>query len=399
MYWPFGSSLVNGPPGWRTISRTGLPVISTMRPPTWNEPMPRSTMSSFANAGSATLTAAAIKAKRIIPSPVFVGALSPICRHVATVGNAIDAARVGRVPFTPNCLRVRSRERKCAALEPMLQQFCCRQRADRRKRILSTIVPRIWDNRGCLNLQRGARMLGLATVLLLASSIATAVAQAPATIRVGHFPNITHVQALVAQQLRAAGQRLVRRAARPGVKIEWYAYNAGPSAMEAIFADTLDLTYVGPNPAINAYARSRGEEIRIVAGAVNGGSALVVQPDRASSKPADFRGKRIATPQFGNTQDVAARAWLASGGLRITQTGGDAQVLPTANPDQLGAVPAQAARCGVDGRAVGVAPRARGRRQVLVEEKDAVTTVLAASASFSPRSAIWCAASSRRTAS
>ena len=71
-----------------------------MRPPTWNEPMPRSTMSSFANAGSATLTAAAIKAKRIIPSPVFVGALSPICRHVATVGNAGRcSARVGRVPF------------------------------------------------------------------------------------------------------------------------------------------------------------------------------------------------------------------------------------------------------------------------------------------------------------
>src|SRR3712207_4689154 len=105
--------------------------------------------------------------------------------------------------------------------------------------------------------------------------------------------------------------------------------------MEAIFAKSLDLTYVGPNPAINAYARSRGEEVRVIAGAVNGGSALVVQPEGGFSKAADFRGKRIGTPQFGNTQDVAARAWLVGGGLRITQTGGDAQVLPTSNPDQL----------------------------------------------------------------
>ena len=105
--------------------------------------------------------------------------------------------------------------------------------------------------------------------------------------------------------------------------------------MEAIFADTIDLTYVGPNPAINAYAKSRGEEIRIVAGAADGGAALVVQPDSSLRTPADFRGKQIATPQLGNTQDVAARAWLTAGGLQITQTGGDAQVVPTANPDQL----------------------------------------------------------------
>ena len=105
--------------------------------------------------------------------------------------------------------------------------------------------------------------------------------------------------------------------------------------MEAIFAGSIDLTYVGPNPALNAYVRSRGDEVRVVAGAVNGGSALVVQTDSASPRPSDFRGKRIGTPQFGNTQDVAARAWLVAGGLRITQTGGEAQVLPTANPDQL----------------------------------------------------------------
>jgi NitT/TauT family transport system substrate-binding protein len=105
--------------------------------------------------------------------------------------------------------------------------------------------------------------------------------------------------------------------------------------MEAILANSIDLTYVGPNPAINAYAKSRGREIRIVAGAANGGAALLVQSGSQLKVASDFRGKRIATPQFGNTQDVAARAWLAAGGLRITQTGGEAHVIPTSNPDQL----------------------------------------------------------------
>ena len=226
-----------------------------------------------------------------------------------------------------------------------------------------------------------ARTFGLATVLLLASPVAS-VAQAPAAIRVGHFPNVTHVQALVARNFERHGREWFTARLGAGLKVEWYTYNAGPSAMEAIFANTLDLTYVGPSPAINAYARSRGEEIRIVAGAVNGGSALVVQPDSGLAKPADFRGKRIATPQFGNTQDVAARAWLASGGLRITQTGGDAQVLPTANPDQLGLFQRKQvdAVWTVEPWVSRLELEAGGK--ILIEEKDAVTTVLAASAKF-----------------
>ena len=229
--------------------------------------------------------------------------------------------------------------------------------------------------------QRSVRMLGLATVLL-ASPVATAVAQAPATVRVGHFPNLTHVQALVARNFERQGREWFSARLGPGLKVEWYVYNAGPSAMEAIFANTLDLTYVGPSPAINAHARSRGEEIRIVAGAVNGGSALVVQPNSGLDKPADFRGKRIATPQFGNTQDVAARAWLAAGGLRITQTGGEAQVLPTANPDQLGLFQRKQvdAVWTVEPWVSRLELEAGGK--VLVEEKDTVTTVLAASARF-----------------
>lgn len=170
-------------------------------------------------------------------------------------------------------------------------------------------------------------------IWLLASTAHSALAGE--TVRVGHFPNITHVQGLVAQHLSRTGHGWFEERLGKDVKIEWYVYNAGPSAMEAILSNSIDLTYVGPSPTLNAYAKSNGEEIRIIAGAAAGGSALVVQPESGLKQPADFRGKTIATPQLGNTQDVACRAWLANGGLKITQTGGDAFIVPTPNPDQL----------------------------------------------------------------
>src|SRR5437868_3147565 len=135
----------------------------------------------------------------------------------------------------------------------------------------------------------------------------------PVTLRVGHFPNITHVQALVAHGLSRQGKGWFEQRLGADVKIDWFVYNAGPSAMEAIFAHSIDLTYVGPSPAINAYAKARGEDIRVIAGSADGGAALVVQPDSGLRAAADFRGKRLGTPQLGNTQDVAARAWLSAG--------------------------------------------------------------------------------------
>jgi NitT/TauT family transport system substrate-binding protein len=230
----------------------------------------------------------------------------------------------------------------------------------------------------------GLRLLLLVAFPLLAT-FAPALAQGT-TVRVGHFPNITHAQALVARAFERQGRNWFADRLGPGVKVEWYTYNAGPSAMEAVFAGSLDLTYVGPNPALNAYARSRGDEVRVVAGAVNGGSALVVQPNSGLTKPTDFRGKRIATPQFGNTQDVAARAWLVAGGLRITQTGGDAQVLPTSNPDQLSLFQSKQldAVWTVEPWVSRLESEAGG--QVLVEEKDAITTVLVSSAAFLSKS-------------
>src|SRR6202047_3946922 len=170
---------------------------------------------------------------------------------------------------------------------------------------------------------------------LLLITVVVSVADDKTLIRVGHFPNITHAQGLVAHYLSRQGKGWFEARRGPGVGIQWFTYNAGPSAMEAIFAKSIELTYVGPGPALNAYAKSQAEEIRIIAGAANGGAALVVQREANLKVPADFKGKKIATPQLGNTQDISCRAWLTSGGLRITQLGGDAQVLPTQNPDQL----------------------------------------------------------------
>jgi NitT/TauT family transport system substrate-binding protein len=156
------------------------------------------------------------------------------------------------------------------------------------------------------------------------------------TIRFGHFPNVTHVQGLVANQLSRRGEGWFEK--RLGVKVEWFTYNAGPSATEAIFAGSLDVTYIGPSPTLNAYAKSKGTEMRVLAGAANGGNALVVRADSGIEKPEDFRGKKIASPQLGNTQDVQLRSWLADHGIKVTLTSGDAIVVPTENANQLALV-------------------------------------------------------------
>ena len=225
------------------------------------------------------------------------------------------------------------------------------------------------------------------TILLLIASIAvsfTSVVNAAdsAVLRVGHFPNITHAQALVAHNLSRQGKGWFEERLGPGTKIEWFVYNAGPSAMEAIFARSIDLTYVGPGPALNAYTKSNSAEVRLIAGAANGGAALVVQPDQNLKAPADFRGKKIATPQLGNTQDICCRAWLTAGGLKITQLGGDAQVLPTQNPDQLALFQQKRidAVWTVEPWVSRLEREAGGK--ILVEEKDVATTVLVSSVKF-----------------
>ena len=154
--------------------------------------------------------------------------------------------------------------------------------------------------------------------------------QAQTVVRVGAFPNITHPQAMVGK-----GSGWFEKALGSKARIEWKSFNAGPSAIEALFAGAIDMTYIGPNPAISGYVRSNGEALRIVAGATSGGAALVVRNDSGIQKPEDFHGKKVASPQMGNTQDVALRAWLKAHGMKSADKGGDVQVIPLANPDQL----------------------------------------------------------------
>lgn len=177
--------------------------------------------------------------------------------------------------------------------------------------------------------------LALVFALTLASCASPTAAPAPApvqpvTMRIGYFPNITHSQAVI-----GVADGTFAKALGDNVKLDAKVFNAGPSAIEAMFAGQLDLTYVGPNPAINGYVKSNGAALRIVAGATSGGAVLVVRKDAGINTPADFKGKKIASPQLGNTQDVALRSWLTKQGMVLKEQGGDTQVIPTANPDIL----------------------------------------------------------------
>jgi NitT/TauT family transport system substrate-binding protein len=153
---------------------------------------------------------------------------------------------------------------------------------------------------------------------------------APVVIRAGHFPNITHSQGVIGQ-----ANGWFDKAMAPEARVDWKIFNAGPSVIEALYAGAIDIAYIGPNPAINGYVRSQGEALRIVAGATSGGAALIVRADSGIQKLQDFHGKKIASPQLGNTQDVALRSWLQRNGLKLREKGGDVQVIPIANPDQL----------------------------------------------------------------
>lgn len=171
-------------------------------------------------------------------------------------------------------------------------------------------------------------VVALAAILAGCSQAGEA-ATAPVPVRLGFLPNITHAAAIAgvaegfyAEQLGSAGE------------LRATTFKAGPEAVEALFSGALDMAYVGPNPAINAYQRSDGEAVRIVAGSTSGGAALVVSQD--IDTPADLEGRVLATPQLGNTQDVALRTWLADQGFETDfEAGGDVSIRPQENAQTL----------------------------------------------------------------
>ena len=142
------------------------------------------------------------------------------------------------------------------------------------------------------------------------------------TLRLGYFPNVTHAPAIVG--LENGG---FQKALGSNVTLKTSVFNAGPNAVEALFSKSIDASFVGPNPAINAYSKSNGSAIRIVAGTASGGAFLVVKPEIKTA--ADLKGKKIGSPSLGNTQDVALRYWLKQQGLSTNiNGGGDVSIVP-----------------------------------------------------------------------
>jgi len=197
-----------------------------------------------------------------------------------------------------------------------------------------------------------------------AGSSGAAAAEKVTTVRLGFFPNLTHAPALVGLQ-----EGLFKKALKPlNVTVTPTAFNAGPDAITALFAGSLDIAYIGPNPTINAYAQSKGAAVKVIAGAASGGAALVVRPEITDA--AGLKGKTLATPQLGNTQDVALRYWLQQQGFNTTtEGGGDVSIKPQSNAEGLAAYAAGT----IDGAWVPepwVSEYVKAGAKVLVNEKD-----------------------------
>jgi NitT/TauT family transport system substrate-binding protein len=174
--------------------------------------------------------------------------------------------------------------------------------------------------------------LGLGALMLAACTSADAGGSAdngPLTLRLGYFANLTHAAALVGVQ-----KGFFASALGSSVTIETHTFNAGGDAVTAILSGSIDATFVGPNPTTNAFVQSHGEAVRVIAGATSGGALLVVKPSITS--PAQLKGKKIADPQLGGTQDIALRWYLKGQGFKTdTAGGGDVNVLPQDNAQTL----------------------------------------------------------------
>jgi NitT/TauT family transport system substrate-binding protein len=156
----------------------------------------------------------------------------------------------------------------------------------------------------------------------------TTASKEPVTLRLGYFGNTTHAPAIVGIE-----HGDFQKALGSNVTLKTSVFSAGPAAVEAIFGGALDASFVGPNPSINAYAQSKGEAVRVVSGTASGGAYFVVKPDITET---NLKGKTFATPQLGNTQDVALRSWLKSKGLETNSAGGgDVKIIPQENATTL----------------------------------------------------------------
>jgi NitT/TauT family transport system substrate-binding protein len=196
------------------------------------------------------------------------------------------------------------------------------------------------------------------------SSAGTSASSSPASeLRLGYFANLTHAPALIGVQNGLFAKEL------GATKLKTQVFNAGPDEVTALFAGALDAAYIGPSPTVNAYGQSNGDAIRIIAGAASGGAELVVRDGINSA--ADLKGKTLASPQLGNTQDVALRTWLTSQGLKNSVTGGgDVTIKPTKNSDVLNLFKSGKLDGGWEPEPYASRMVLEGKGHVLVDERD-----------------------------
>jgi NitT/TauT family transport system substrate-binding protein len=145
---------------------------------------------------------------------------------------------------------------------------------------------------------------------------------------VAFFPNIGHSIAIVGMERETFSEKLGNQ-----TTIRTRLFDSGPQVIEAMFANEIDLAYVGPGPAINGFLKSDGKSLKILAGAASGGVSLVIHPHSEIKSVSDFSGKRIAAPQIGNTQDVSLRSFLYQNNLKPAEKGGTVYVINVVNPD------------------------------------------------------------------
>jgi len=150
------------------------------------------------------------------------------------------------------------------------------------------------------------------------------------TLRIGYFPNINHAQAVIGLN-NGDFQKILGN----NTKVETIVFNAGPSAVEALLANRIDATYIGPNPTINGYVASGGKDIRVISGVSSGGASFVVRNDAGIQSVKDLGGKKFASPELGNTQDISLRKYLVNNGYKTAENGGNVTVVPVANADIL----------------------------------------------------------------
>jgi NitT/TauT family transport system substrate-binding protein len=158
------------------------------------------------------------------------------------------------------------------------------------------------------------------------------------TLRIGYFPNLNHAQAVIGLQQDGDFQKILNinsNNTTKNVEVESYVFNAGPSAIEALFGGQIDVAYVGPNPAINGYLASNGQGLRVISGAASGGASFVIRNDSGIKSVNDLGGKKFASPQLGNTQDVSLRKFLVDNGFNTADNGGNVTVVPVTPADIL----------------------------------------------------------------